>query len=96
MRYYCHDGHFFRFRRGIGYVLVDMPFGFSFEYLPHGYERVYINGYLYFRVGNLFFEYSPFGFKLVHYPERYFAYDDGYYNHGYHFEDYNYYDDYYY
>jgi hypothetical protein len=50
---------------------------------------------LYFRVGNLFFESSRYGFRLVHFPERYYAYDDGYCNHGYHFEDDYYYDDYY-
>ena len=86
-KYYCYDGHFFRFHRGIGYVLVDIPFGIAFERLPYGYERVYINGYLYFRLGNLFFELSDYGYRLVHYPERYFAYDDGYHNEGYYFDD---------
>jgi hypothetical protein len=86
-RYYCYDGHFFRYFRGVGYVLVDVPFGIVFDAVPHGYERVYINGYLYLRVGNLFFEYTDFGFRLVHYPERYYAYDDGYRNEGYYFED---------
>lgn len=81
--YYCYDGHFFRYRHGIGYVLVNLPFGFTFERLPYGYEQVYINGYVYFRVGNLFFESSPFGFKLVHFPDRYYAYNDNYYDHGY-------------
>jgi hypothetical protein len=84
-RYYCYDGHFFRFFNGIGYVLVDMPFGVAFNALPYGYERVYVNGYLYFRVGNLFFEFTDLGFRLVHYPERYYAYDDGYTNEGYYF-----------
>lgn len=87
-RYYCYDGHFFRYRRGIGYILVDMPFGFTFDYLPTGYERVYINGYMYLRIGNLFFEATNYGFQLVHYPERYFAYDDGYVNDGYQFDNY--------
>ncbi|QGY42868.1 hypothetical protein GM418_04115 [Maribellus comscasis] len=86
-RYYCYDGHFFRFFRGIGYVLVDVPFGVVFDALPHEYERVYINGYLYFRVGNLFFEFTDLGFRLVHYPERYYSFDDGYRNDGYYFED---------
>lgn len=72
-KYYCYDGHFFRYHRGIGYVLVDIPYGFAFDYLPGDFERVYINGYLYFRIGNLFFEYSDFGYRLIHYPERYFT-----------------------
>ncbi len=72
-RYYSYNGHFFNYYRGVGYVLVELPYGFEFDYLPSGYERVYINGYLYFRVGNLFFEYSNYGFQLVHYPERYYA-----------------------
>ncbi len=84
-RYYSIDGHFFRYEPGIGYVLVDMPYGYTFDFLPQGYQTVFINGYVYFRVGNLFFEYTDYGFSLVHYPERYYAYDDDYY----------YYDDYY-
>jgi hypothetical protein len=64
-----------------------MPFGMTFDYLPGNYERVYINGYLYFRVGNLFFEYSDYGFQLVHYPERYFSLNIDFSNNGYYFED---------
>jgi hypothetical protein len=85
-RYYCYDGHFFRYRPGIGYILADIPYGMTFEYLPNDYERVYINGYLYFRVNNLFFEYTHAGYQLIHYPERYYAYDDDYYNPGFSFE----------
>jgi hypothetical protein len=90
VRYYCYDGYFFRYRSGVGYVLVDIPFGMTFEYLPGDYERVYINGYLYFRVGNLFFENTNYGFQLVHYPERYFAYNDSYRSEGFRFIDMNY------
>jgi len=89
-RYYSYDGYFFRYRSGVGYVLVDIPFGMAFEYLPNDYERVYVNGYLYFRIGNLFFEYSNYGYQLVHYPERYFAYNDGYRSEGFRFNDMNY------
>lgn len=89
-KYYCYDGFFFRYRSGVGYVLVDIPFGFTFEYLPDNYDMVYINGYLYFRVGNLFFENTGFGFSLIHYPERYFSYNDGYSNEGFRFNDMNY------
>jgi hypothetical protein len=59
----------------------------SFEYLPNDFEQVNINGFLYFRIGNLFFERTNYGFQLVHYPERYFAYDDGYRNEGFRFND---------
>ena len=87
-KYYCYDGHFFRYRSGIGYILVDLPFGFTFEMMPTAYyERVYINGYLYFRVGNLFFESTPYGFSLVHYPDRYYAWDNSYERQGYMFDD---------
>lgn len=85
-RYYSYDGHFFRYRPGVGYILVDIPFGMTFEYLPDDFERVYINGYLYFRVGNLFFENTRTGYQLVHYPERYFAYDNDFCNEGFSFE----------
>lgn len=80
--YYCYDGHFFRYFPSVGYVLVDMPFGLTFEYIPTDYQLVHINGYLYFRVGNLFFEYLPGGYRLVHYPERYYAWDAAYCNGG--------------
>jgi hypothetical protein len=66
-----------------------MPFGMTFEYLPADYESVYINGFLYFRVGNLFFERTGFGFSLVHYPERYYTYNDGYSSQGFRFNDMN-------
>ena len=65
-----------------------MPYGLTFDYLPSNYDRVSINGYLYFRVGNLFFEYSNYGFQLVHYPERYYAYDSNYQNEGHYYNDY--------
>ena len=90
IRYYCYDGYFFRYRSGVGYILVDMPYGMSFEYLPNNYERVYVNGYLYFRVGNIFFENTNYGFQLVHYPERYYAFNDGYCVEGFRFNDMNY------
>ena len=85
--YYCYNGHFFRHVRGVGYVLVDIPFGITFSTLPYEYERVYINGYLYFRIGNLFFERTPMGFSLIHYPERYYAFEIGFRNGGYFFGD---------
>jgi len=90
IKYYSYDGNFFRYRSGVGYVLVDIPFGMAFDNLPNNYEQVYINGYLYFRIGNLFFEHTNYGFQLVHYPERYFAYDDGDHNDGFRFNDMNY------
>ena len=85
-KYYCYDGHFFSYRPGIGYILVDVPFGVTFAVIPNNYDTVYINGYMYYRVGNLFLEYTPAGYQLVHYPERYFAYDDHYINGGFSFE----------
>jgi hypothetical protein len=85
VRYYNYNGHFFRHFRGVGYTLVDMPYGLVFRQLPTVHERVYVNGFLYFRVGNLFFEAHPYGFALIHYPERYFAMDPGFYNGGYYY-----------
>lgn len=91
VRYYNYNGHFFRYFKGVGYVLVDMPYGIVFRNMPAGYEIVYINGYRYFRSGNLFFEKHPHGFSLVHYPERYFALEVNFNNHGYYPNDYYYY-----
>lgn len=75
VKYYNYNGHLFRYFKGVGYVLTDIPYGMVFQKLPAGYERVYINGYLYFRVGNLFFEMNPYGYSLVHYPEKYLAFE---------------------
>lgn len=86
VRYYNYNGHFFRHFPGVGYVLADMPYGLVFQKLPRYAERVYINGFLYFRVGNLFFENNPHGFALIHYPERYYALDSDFYNGGYYRE----------
>ena len=60
-----------------------MPYGVVFQKLPSGYEKVYINGFLYFRVDNLYFEANPNGFALIHYPERYHSLESSYYNGGY-------------
>jgi len=78
--YYYFEGNFFRYQKRVGYVLVDMAFGTTFDYLPDGYERVFINGFPYYRFGNLFFENTLAGFQLVHYPERYYTFDP-HYNH---------------
>jgi hypothetical protein len=72
--YYCYDGYFFAYHRGVGYVLTDIPYGIVFPELPYGYEEVYINGYLYYRIGNLFFEFAGDGYRLIYYPERFLAY----------------------
>lgn len=71
--YYCYDGYFFTYHRGIGYILTDAPYGLTFHDLPFGFEKVWINGYMYFRFGNLFFEYDGFGYRLVFYPELFLA-----------------------
>jgi len=47
--YYYFEGNFFSYRKWVGYVMVDMPFGTVFDYLPDGYELVTINGYPYYR-----------------------------------------------
>ena len=87
IRYYNYNGHFFRHFKGVGYVLVDMPYGVVFHQLPKESDKVYINGFLYFRIGNLFFERSPRGYALIHYPERYFALEGGFFNGGYYVPD---------
>lgn len=78
IRYYNYNGHLFRYFKGVGYVLTDIPYGMVFQKIPAGYERVYINGIIYFRIGNLFLEMNPYGYSLVHYPERYFAVKAGF------------------
>jgi hypothetical protein len=47
---------------------VGMPSNLTFSYLPVGYEEVYIRGQLYYRYGEVYFEYSPWGYRIIPRP----------------------------
>ena len=66
--YYYYGNHFYSYRRGIGYCVVEPPHHVYFRHLPVDCERVYINGNIFFRNGDVFFQLSPRGYSIVPSP----------------------------
>jgi len=66
--YYYYGNHFYSYRRGVGYCVVDAPRDVYFRELPVRCERVYVNGNAFFRNGDLYFQLSPRGYALVNLP----------------------------
>ncbi len=66
--YYYYGDHFYSYRKGVGYCVVDAPRDVYFRQLPVACERVNVNGNVLFRNGNLFFQLSPRGYALVNLP----------------------------
>ena len=66
--YYYYGNHFYTYRRGIGYCVVEPPREMYFSSLPVECERVYVNGHIFFRNGDLFFQLSPRGYAIVSSP----------------------------
>ena len=66
--YYYYGDHFYSYRRGVGYCVVDAPRNVYFRQLPVDCERVYVNGNVLFRNGDLYFQLSPRGYALVNLP----------------------------
>jgi hypothetical protein len=66
--YYYYGDNFYRYRDGIGYCVVEPPRHEYFRHLPVECHKVYINGQVFFRNGDLFFESSPRGYILVPSP----------------------------
>lgn len=66
--YYYYGNHFYTYRRGIGYCVVEPPRNVFFRELPIVCDRVNINGHVFFRNGDLFFQLSPRGYAIVPAP----------------------------
>ncbi len=66
--YYYYGNSFYQYREGLGYCIVEPPRHVFFRHLPLDCERVYINGKVLFRNGDLFFEFSPRGYVLMPSP----------------------------
>jgi hypothetical protein len=64
--YYYYGNHFYNYRRGIGYCVVEPPR--YFRTLPFGCERVRVDGRILFRNGDLYFQLSPRGYVIVPSP----------------------------
>lgn len=66
--YYYYGDHFYTYRRGIGYCVTEPPRHVYFRTLPVDCERVHVNGHIFFRNGDLFFQLSPRGYAIVPAP----------------------------
>jgi hypothetical protein len=66
--YYYSENNFYRYHDGIGYCAAEPPRNQYFRYLPVECRKVYINGQMFFRNGDLFFELLPRGYVLVPSP----------------------------
>jgi len=66
--YYYYGNHFYSYRRGIGYCVIDPPRHVYFRHLPVDCERVHVNGNIFFRNGDVFFQLSPRGYSIVPSP----------------------------
>ena len=66
--YYYYGDHFYSYRRGVGYCVVDAPRNVYFRELPVDCERVQVNGNVLFRNGDLYFQLSRRGYALVNLP----------------------------
>ena len=63
--YYFHNGWFYTYHRKHGYLRADIPSHIIFSNIPHGYKRVYINGRLYYRYGDVYFKHTQHGYKVA-------------------------------
>jgi hypothetical protein len=66
--YFYSDNHFYVYRDGIGYCSVEPPRNVYFSELPFDCSRVRINGQVFFRNGDLFFQLSRRGYVIVPSP----------------------------
>jgi hypothetical protein len=66
--YYYYGDHFYSYRRGVGYCVVEAPRNVYFRQLPVDCERVQVNGNVLFRSGDLYFQLSRRGYTLVNLP----------------------------
>jgi len=68
--YYYSGNNFYRYHDGIGYCRAEPPRNVYFRHLPVECNRVFVNGQVFFRSGDLFFELSPRGYFLVPAPNE--------------------------
>jgi hypothetical protein len=66
--YYYFGNNFYRYHQGIGYCVVEPPRNIYFRHLPDDCNKVRIDGRVFFRHGDLFFQLSPRGYVIVPSP----------------------------
>lgn len=67
--YFFYGGNFYRYHPLRGYYLVNIPRNVIFTYLPVGYTEVFFNGMVYYRYGDVLFEYTPAGYRIITPPQ---------------------------
>ena len=70
--YYFHEDRFYRYHKHYGYILVENPYNVVFTTMPYGYRRIIIDGAVYYKYGNSFFSYTPYGYRLI--PRKHWIY----------------------
>ena len=66
--YFYFGNQFYTYRKGIGYCVVEAPRNTYFKHLPIDFTRVYVNGNVLYRNGDLFFRMSSRGYQIVPSP----------------------------
>ena len=71
--YFFYNNVFYRYSPYRGYYTVGCPEGIIFTYLPVGYNEVMVNGRIYYRYGNVFFEPVYEGYRVINPPSGLFV-----------------------
>lgn len=66
--YYYYGNRFYTYHKGVGYCVTEPPRHVYFRHLPADCSRVHVNGQVFFRNGDLFFQLSPRGYAIVTSP----------------------------
>lgn len=66
--FFFYHNRFYRYSPVHGYYVVNYPSGMIFTYLPVGYREVLIDGIMYYRYGDIYFEATPVGYRIVRPP----------------------------
>ena len=71
-QFYFHEDRFYRYHEHYGYIIVENPYEVVFTTMPYGYRRIIVDGVVYYKYGNLFFSYTPYGYQLI--PRKHWIY----------------------
>ena len=63
VKYFVDNGRFFRHYPNRGFVMVNRPA--YVKHLPAGVVKVRLNGRFYFKYHNVYFEWTPLGYRIV-------------------------------
>lgn len=66
--YYYYGNRFYTYHKGVGYCVTEPPRHVYFRHLPADCSQIHVNGQVFFRNGDLFFQLSPRGYAIVPSP----------------------------